>query len=261
MQFRLLVEYDGTDFAGWQVQPGQRTVQGELEAGLLTLLGVKTRAFAAGRTDSGVHSVGQVVCFRAEGGLDPAQVGRALNGLTGRDLSIRRAEAVADDFDPRRSARKRSYEYRIWNQQVRSPFWRKYAWHVTQPLDLRAMAEAAGYFIGEHDFTSVRAAGCDAATPVRRIFASEIVEPTEGVLLYRVTATAFLRHMVRNIVGTLAEVGRGRRVASDIPRLLAACDRDRAGATAPAHGLVLTRVEYDEIGNREPGAGNGERET
>ncbi len=245
MQFRLLVEYDGTDFAGWQVQPGQRTVQGEIESGLRTLLGVETRAFAAGRTDAGVHSVGQVVCFRAEGELDPTKVERALNGLTGRDLSVRRAEIVSDDFDPRRSARRRSYVYRIWNQRVRSPFWRNYAWCVTQPLDLGAMAAAAGHIVGEHDFTSLRAAGCDAATPVRRVFVSEVVEPADRVLVYRVTATAYLRHMVRNIVGTLVEVGRGRRAANDIPRLLAACDRAQAGATAPAHGLVLTRVEYE----------------
>ncbi len=246
MQFRLLVEYDGAGFAGWQVQPEQRTVQGELETALRTLLGAETRVAAAGRTDAGVHAIGQVVCFDTERELSPAEVERALNGLVGRDLAVRRVEVVADDFDPRRSAMRRSYEYRIWNERVRSPFWREYAWHVTQPLDRAAIGEAARHLVGEHDFTSFRAAGCDAATPTRRVYLSEVDEPMVGMLLYRITATAFLRHMVRNIVGTLVEVGRGRRAADDLPRLLAARDRDLAGATAPAHGLCLTHVEYGD---------------
>lgn len=246
MQFRLLVEYDGAEFAGWQVQPGQRTVQGEIEAALETLLGEPTRAAASGRTDSGVHAIGQVVCFDGRADLTTDVVQRALNGMVGRDLAIRRVDVVGDEFDPRRSARKRSYEYRIWNQRVGSPFWRRYAWHVRRPLDRAAMSEASAALLGEHDFTSFRAAGCDAATPVRKIYVSEITQTDEGLLRYRVTATAFLRHMVRNIVGTLAEVGLGRRTAADIPRLRNARDRDQAGATAPAHGLCLTNVVYDD---------------
>lgn len=248
MQFRLLIEYDGSGFAGWQVQPQQRTVQGELEAALRTLLGTATRVAAAGRTDAGVHAIGQVVCFSTERGFEPEPLQRALNGLVGRDLAVRRVDVVADAFDPRRSARRRSYEYRIWNDRARSPFWRKHAWHVVRPLDRDAMKRASRHLVGEHDFTSFRAAGCDAATPTRRVFVSEFSEPGEGMILYRISATAFLRHMVRNIVGTLVEVGRGRRPAEDLPRLLAARDRNLAGPTAPARGLCLSEVEYETSG-------------
>lgn len=245
MQFRLLIEYDGAAFAGWQVQPNQRTVQGELERAIGVFTGeASVRVYAAGRTDTGVHASGQVACFRVERDVPPETVQRALNALTGDDLAVRRVDVVGDDFDPRRAARRRSYEYRIWNHRVRSPFWRPYAWHVIQPLDCEAMRAAAADLVGEHDFTSFRAAGCDADHPVRRITVSEFVSGDDAMLLYRVTATAFLRHMVRNIVGTLVEVGRGRRAADEMPKLLAARDRDLAGATAPPHGLCLTRVEY-----------------
>ncbi len=244
MQFRLLVAYDGGDFAGWQIQPDERTVQGELEAALRELLGHEVRARAAGRTDTGVHASGQVVCFRTPRELSPEVVGRALNALLGRDMAVLEVDLVDEDFDPRRSASSRSYEYRIWNQRVRSPFWRRYAWHVVQPLSLDAMNEAAAHLVGEHDYTSFRAANCDAEGPVRRMVASAFEASPSGMLIYRVTATAFLRHMVRNVVGTLVEVGRGRRDASTIPSLLAARNRSLAGATAPALGLCLTGVEY-----------------
>lgn len=244
MQFRLLVEYDGAAFAGWQIQPDERTVQGDIESALQRLLGHEARARAAGRTDTGVHASGQVVAFRTSREIAPEVVCRALNALVGRDLAVRAVEVVADDFDPRRSAVSRSYEYRIWNRRVRSPLWRHYAWHVVQPLDTAAMSVAAAHLVGEHDFTSFRAAGCEADGPVRRILESDLATGPPGMIVYRVTATAFLRHMVRNVVGTLVEVGRGRRGADDIPALLRARDRSLAGATAPAHGLCLTKVDY-----------------
>jgi tRNA pseudouridine38-40 synthase len=246
MQFRLLVEYDGGGFAGWQIQPDERTVQGEIEIALATLLGHEARARAAGRTDSGVHACGQVVCFRTHREISPEVVCRALNALLGGDVAVRSVEVVGDDFDPRRSALSRSYEYRIWNRRVRSPFWRNHAWHVVQPLDDAAMQRAAAHLIGEHDFTSLRAAGCDAGNPVRRVTTSDLAASPAGMLVYRVTATAFLRHMVRNIVGTLVEIGRSRRSADDLPALLAARDRTLAGATAPPHGLCLVRVDYPD---------------
>ncbi len=244
MQFRLAVEYDGADFAGWQIQPGLRTVQGEIEAALSRLLGHQARARAAGRTDAGVHAGGQVVCFHTSRELAPDVVRSAINAMVAKDLAVRCVDVVADDFDPRRSAIRRSYEYRIWNRRVRSPFWTRHAWHVLHPLDTDAMRQAAAVLVGEHDFSSFRAAGCDAAQPVRRLFVSELTQVSPGLLVYRVTATAFLRHMVRNIVGTLAEIGRGRRLASAMPALLAARNRDLAGPTAPPHGLCLTAVEY-----------------
>lgn len=243
MHFRLTIEYDGTDFHGWQVQPATRTVQGVLEQSLEHLLGHPVRVAAAGRTDAGVHASGQVVCFRTERSLTPQTVVRALNALTPPDLSVVGAELVPEDFDPRRSAQSRTYLYRIWNRHVASPFWRRFAWHVASPLIADLMAEAASSLVGEHDFSSFRAAGCDAAHAVRRVLRSR-VEREGDLISYEVEATAFLRHMVRNIVGTLVEIGAGRRPAGEIPALLAAKDRRLAAATAPAHGLCLVQVRY-----------------
>lgn len=243
MRIRLLVEYDGTDFSGWQIQPNDRTVQGVLEEALARLFGHPTRVAAAGRTDAGVHASGQVVCFEAAGRFTTAALLGALNALTPPDLSIRTAEVVAANFDPRRAARSRVYVYRIWNRTVASPFWRRHAWHIRSPLAVEAMAVAAVSLVGEHDFTSFRAAGCDAAHPIRRVVRSEVRR--EGDLVrYEIEATAFLRHMVRNIVGTLVEVGARRRCPDDVGPLLAARDRTQAGITAPAHGLCLVEVKY-----------------
>lgn len=242
MHYRLVVEYDGTDFHGWQLQPEVRTVQGVLETAIAQLFGHPARAAAAGRTDAGVHAAGQVVCFDSAREIDVSTVTRALNALTPDDMTIRSADLVDERFDPRAAARRRSYVYRIWNRRQASPFWRRYAWHVPQLLDVPAMAEAARQLEGEHDFTSFRAAGCDAKHPVRRVFSSTVSQRGDMVL-YEVTATAFLRHMVRNIVGTLVEVGRGQR-SRDLTALLEARDRDQAGATAPAAGLCLTEIVY-----------------
>jgi tRNA pseudouridine38-40 synthase len=242
MRYRLIIEYDGTDFHGWQIQPGARTVQATLEEGLVRLLGHPTRAAAAGRTDAGVHACGQVVCFESECEMSPTTLRRALNALTPVDLTVRSAEAVPDDFDPRRAARSRRYVYRIWNRREPSPFWRRYAWHVPWALDLEAMQCAAAQLVGEHDFSSFRASGCDAAHPIRTVLLSELTRRGD-LLLYAIEANAFLRHMVRNIVGTLVDVGSARR-RTDLATLLAARDRTMAAATAPALGLCLTDVRY-----------------
>jgi tRNA pseudouridine38-40 synthase len=243
MHYRLIVEYDGTDFQGWQIQPGVRTVQGTLEDALARLLGRSTRVAAAGRTDAGVHATGQVVCFHSERDVPPERLLRALNALTPVDLAVRAADAVPDDFDPRRAARRRRYVYRIWNRAAASPFWRRYAWHVPRPLELAPMRSAAAALVGEHDFSSFRAAGCAATHPIRRVLRSE-VQRSGDLLTYEIEATAFLRHMVRNIVGTLVEIGQGRRSA-DLAALLAARDRAQAAATAPGQGLCLAEIRYE----------------
>lgn len=246
MQYRLIVEYDGTDFHGWQLQPAARTVQGELESAVERLFGAHQRVTAAGRTDAGVHAAGQVVCFHAARDLPPPVVRRALNALTGPDLAIRSVEQVGDDFDPRRHAASRRYVYRIWNRRETSPFWRRYSWLVPRDLDVEAMRRAAAQLIGEQDFTSFQGAGCDALHARRKVLRSEF--SSDGPLLaYEIEATAFLRHMVRNIIGTLVEIGLGQR-EDDLGPLLAARDRTRAGATAPAAGLCLVEVRY----GREP---------
>lgn len=247
MRFKAIVEYDGTEYVGWQVQPNGRSIQGVLEEAVRTMLGESVRVVAAGRTDAGVHAAGQVVSFQLQRTIGVDKLLGGLNALTPRDISIRTVEVVDDDFDPRRAARSRVYTYRIWNARVPSPFWRRYAWHVPPALEVESMRVAARDLLGEHDLSSFRAANCDAAHPVRRVLRSEC-ERAGDLLTYTIEATAFLRHMVRNVVGTLVEIGTAERAVDDVPRLLAARDRTLAGPTAPAHGLCLTEVKYRLLG-------------
>jgi tRNA pseudouridine38-40 synthase len=166
-----------------------------------------------------------------------------LNALTPRDITIKEAEVVPDAFDARRDGRSRVYRYYILNRSTPSPFHLNRAWHVHESLDLEAMREAIGYLSGEHDFSSFRAAGCEAAHPIRRVYQNSL-ERRGDLLIYIIEATAFLRHMVRNIVGTMVEVGRGVRSVESVKELLEARDRTKAGATAPPHGLFLVKVNY-----------------
>lgn len=244
MRYKATVEYDGTEYHGWQIQPNARTLQGVIEDALHKLGGEKVRVAAAGRTDAGVHACGQVISFVLAEAKSEWVVQRALNALTPPDISFRTVESVAEGFDPRRAARGRSYVYRIWNERVPSPFWRRYAWHVARRLDVEAMNEAASALIGEHDFTSFRAADCEADNPIRRVDRSTCVRDG-SLILYSIDGTAFLKHMVRNIIGTLVEIGLGERASANLAETLAAHDRNRAGATAPPTGLCLTQVRYE----------------
>ncbi len=245
MQLRLVVEYDGTRYCGWQLQPDGPTVQGELERALAVVLRQPVRVRGAGRTDAGVHAWGQVAAVRVSPPPDPRRVLRSVNALLPDDVAVREAALVDDAFDPRRHARSRVYEYRILNHPARSPRWRAWAWHVARPLDAAAMETAAALLVGEHDFAAF--CGADAKetprTTVRRVLGSRI-HADPPVLVYRVESTAFLKHMVRNLVGTLVEIGLGARPPEAITGLLAARDRTRAGATAPPHGLALVAVRY-----------------
>ena len=245
MQLRLTVEYEGTAYRGWQLQPDGPTVQAVLEQALSTALRERVRVRGAGRTDAGVHACGQIAAVRVrEVPADLERLQKSLNALTPDDVAVRNITVVDDAFDPRRHARSRVYEYRIWNVAAPSPFWRRHAWHVPSQLDVAAMDEAARVLEGEHDFASFRAADAEPVrSTVRRVLESSL--RVDGrLLVYRVEATAFLKHMVRNVIGTLVEVGRGERVAGTFRELLAVRDRTRAGATAPAHGLVLVDVRY-----------------
>ncbi len=244
MQYRLVLEYDGTDYHGWQLQPNARTLQGVVEEALATVLRHPARVHAAGRTDAGVHALGQVATFRTERTIDRRELRSALNALTPADVAVRAVDEVPDEFDARRDARSRVYEYRIWNQPWRSAFWHRYAWHVARPLDVRAMRLAAARLPGTHDFSAFRAADCEAKSPVRTVTHSGLVESENGCI-YRIEATAFLKHMVRAIVGTLAQVGIGELTPDGFAGVLAGRDRTRAGATAPPQGLVLVAVAYD----------------
>lgn len=242
-QYRMLLEYDGTDYSGWQLQPDARTVQGVLETALGTVLRHPVRVAASGRTDAGVHAAAQVATFRSECAIDLRELRKSLNALTPPDVSIHEVTPVPDDFDARRHAVARVYEYRIWNQPWRSVFWQRFTWHISRPLDVAAMRFAAAVFVGEHDFSAFRASDCDAKHAVRRVVHSGFTE-ADGLCVYRVEANAFLKHMVRTIVGTLVEVGTGHRRADDVARVLASRARTRAGETAPPQGLVLTTVRY-----------------
>lgn len=243
MNLKVSVEYDGTNYCGWQTQSNGKSIQAALEQALSTFLGKPTKVIGSGRTDAGVHALGQTANFFTDKEFDRHRFLRALNALTPHDITIKEAEIVPDCFDARRDGRSRIYEYRILNRSMPSPFYRNRAWHVHDPLDLDAMRAALPWLLGEHDFSTFRAAGCDAAHPVRRIYSTSL-ERRGDLLIYRVEATAFLRHMVRNIVGTLVEVGRGLRAAASFEQLLEARDRTRAGPTAPPHGLYLLEVKY-----------------
>ena len=244
MNVRLTVEYDGTDYRGWQVQPGGPTIQGILEDALAVLLKHRVRIQGSGRTDAGVHALGQVANFTCPDDRDLTRMQRGLNALTPDDITVTAVEKASPSFDARRDARKRVYEYRLWNHPWRSVFNDRYAWHVPRPLCVDAMREASAALEGEHDFSCFRAAGCGAATAVRRIYRSELCQ-WEDHWVYRVEATGYLRHMVRNIVGTLVQIGLGERDAGDLPELIGSRDRTLAGPTAPARGLFLTEVCYD----------------
>jgi len=243
VNIKLTIEYNGTNYHGWQSQPEGQTIQQILELALETILGVKTRLNGSGRTDAGVHALGQVAnCFLA-GDLELRRLQKGLNALTPPDIVVKQVELVPDSFDARRDARSRVYQYRIWNHPVPSVFYRGFSWHVYDPLNLSPIQEAIRCLEGEHNFASFQAAGCDALHPVRKIYSNSL-NGDGGFLIYTVEATAFLRHMVRNIVGTLVEVGRGERSPAAFAELLAAQDRTQAGPTAPPEGLFLVEVKY-----------------
>jgi tRNA pseudouridine38-40 synthase len=246
MRVRLKLEYDGTNYSGWQMQAGQNSIQAELEEALARIFGGLIRVLAAGRTDAGVHARGQVAAARLPRSFDPAELARALNAILPPDIVVLEASEVGDSFNPRRDARLRIYEYRVLNQPLRSAFERNSAWLVREPLDIGAMNAAAAAFVGEHDFAAFRSLGSAEKTTVRRVALSHWRRENERHLIYRVEASAFLRHMVRTMVAAMVDVGRGKSAgkppADTIAALLAS--RDRALAPAPAAGLCLVEVRY-----------------
>lgn len=243
MNIKVTIEYDGTNYHGWQIQPNGESIQAVLERAISTFLGKPTRITGSGRTDAGVHALGQVANFLVDKEYDRHRMLRGLNALTPRDITIKEVDLVPDSFDARRGARSRVYEYHILNRSTPSPFFLNRAWYLHERLDVQAMREATTCLLGEHDFSSFRASGCDAVNPVRKVYRSSL-DPRGELLVYTIEATAFLRHMVRNIVGTLVEVGRGWRMPQAFRELLETRDRTQAGSTAPANGLFLVKVKY-----------------
>jgi tRNA pseudouridine38-40 synthase len=248
MQVRLKLEYDGTNYSGWQMQVGQNSIQAELEEALARIFGAQIRVRGAGRTDAGVHARGQVAAARLPRPFDLAELARALNAILPPDIVVLDASEARDNFDPRREARLRIYEYRVLNQPVRSAFERNSAWLVRHQLDIDAMNAAAAVFVGEHDFAAFRSLGSAEKTTVRRIALSQWRRENERHLIYRVEGSAFLRHMVRTMVAAMVEVGHGKAAgtqpADTISALLASRDRALAPAPAPAAGLCLIEVRY-----------------
>lgn len=244
---KLTIEYDGTDFVGWQTQPNGRSVQETLEGVLARLLGEPTPIVGAGRTDAGVHAAGQVASLKTDRRLPLHAFVLGSNSLLPGDVAVVSAEEVDERFHARHSASGKRYEYRISNRPTRSPLLRRTHWEVYRPLDVEAMARAASHLIGEKDFAALRAADCNARTTTRILSRCEVVGSTGGEIRITVEATAFLKQMVRNIAGTLVEVGMGKREADSIPSLLASGDRTRAGVTAPPQGLVMVEVFYERV--------------
>jgi tRNA pseudouridine38-40 synthase len=250
--FKITVSYDGTDFSGFQSQLNVRSVQSELETALAQVEGTRVVVHAAGRTDAGVHALGQVASFALSNPILPADLFRALNAKLPEDVRVLSVEEATAGFNARFHARSKMYRYRISNTRVMSPFQRRYAWHISRALDLGAMQAAAREFVGTHDFASFRAIGAGARTSIRTVTRSEWAEePLAGggrLLTYDIAGNGFLKYMVRTIVGTLVEVGDGRRSPAAIRALLGAKNRAAAGPTAPPSGLYLVRVDYDAAG-------------
>jgi tRNA pseudouridine38-40 synthase len=249
---KITVAYDGTDYAGFQRQSNARSVQQVLEEALAPIEGREVTVAGAGRTDSGVHALGQVASFSLTNAIDPNELLRALNAVLPEDVRVLKVEQEAQGFNARFSARSKIYRYRIFNAKIISPFERRYALHISRNINLEYMREAAAELVGEHDFTAFQAAGGTVLTTVRTVTRSEWCEqPLEGggrLLTYEIAGTGFLKYMVRNIIGTLVEVADGRRPAASMRELLASRDRSEAGPTAPPHGLYLVRVDYDTAG-------------
>lgn len=242
---KLVLEYDGTDYMGWQLQPRVPTIQGELEARLERILGGPHRVHGSGRTDAGVHARGQVAHFQTEHRMTVDAMKKALNALLPPTLVVKVLEEVPSTFHARFQAHHKQYAYQLWLRPERSPFYARYAWHHPRGLELGAMQRALTELEGTHDFGAFRAADCVAPHAVRTLYAARVVTTTEpGLVRIELEGNGFLKHMVRNIVGTVVEVGQGRRTHDAFVEVFRGRDRTRAGKTAPAHGLCLEWVAY-----------------
>jgi tRNA pseudouridine38-40 synthase len=241
---RLTISYEGTHFYGWQVQSEERTVQGLVEDRLGVMLKSRVRITGSGRTDTGVHALSQVANFRTSSEIGCDAFMRGLNSLLPGDVRITGVADVGEDFNARRSALSRRYRYLIYNGVVPSPFLRNFAWHIRNPLDVDAMGDAGAVLLGSHDFSSFVGGKNETESTVRNVIDFRAERSSGDIVTIDIEANAFLRHMVRNIVGTLVDVGRGKMGAGELREILGARDRGAAGITAPPQGLYLVEVIY-----------------
>jgi tRNA pseudouridine38-40 synthase len=253
-KIRLLIEYDGTAYHGWQLQKDKITVQGVMEDSVLKVTGERARILGASRTDAGVHALAQVATFRTESRLDAGTIRRAMNAVLPEDIRILDASVIDDSFNPRDDAVKKRYFYIIANQRITSAFLFRYSWIVPQALKPDAMEKAAQVLIGKHNFSSFMGAGSDIKNTVREIYSINIerlekiafmtADINGNFIKISIDANGFLRHMVRNIAGTLTEIGRGRIPPARMAKILESLDRKQAGQTAPPNGLFLEKIYY-----------------
>lgn len=241
---KLTIEYDGTCYHGWQTQKKEKTVQQILEQAISKITNSQITLHGAGRTDAGVHALGQVAHFMTDSDLDLAQLSRGLNSLLPADIVIKKTEEAAIDFHARYSAKSRTYWYLIWNCPGPSAFYYRFSWHIVIPLNIAALKQAAACLIGVHDFTSFQGADKENSHAVREVTSIRFKRARRHLIICEIKANAFLKHMVRNIVGTLVEVGRGKMTVEAFENIFKKTDRRLAGPTAPAQGLFLKEIEY-----------------
>ena len=243
--FKLTIEYDGTHYHGWQTQVDDATIQETIENALGVMTREKIRISGSGRTDAGVHALGQAASFKTESAIPSHGFFAGLNSLLPDDIVITDCEPVDDDFHARFSAKHKTYHYRIYNRPVPIAVGRQYAWHIRKKLDIAAMRQAAGHIIGTHDFKSFEGAGSPRNHTTRTVMAASLAVAENGYLVFEITANGFLRYMVRNLTGTLVDVGLGKTSPERFKQILDAQNRDLAGATAPPQGLFLVHVAYE----------------
>ena len=242
-RIKLIVAYDGTDYCGWQIQPNGITVEEVLNRALSRLTGEEIRVIGASRTDAGVHARGNIAALDTASTIPAERFAYAVNPLLPEDIVVLKSEEVPQDWHPRYQNSVKTYEYRILNREMPDPLKRKYTWHVSFPLDIDKMREAAEHLKGQHDFRSFCSVHTAVKSTVRTIYTLDIVKSGDEIII-RISGNGFLYNMVRIIAGTLAEVGRGFRTPEDVRDLLTAKEREQAGATAPPQGLTLIRIEY-----------------
>ncbi len=241
---KLVLEYDGSGYHGWQRQAGSLSIQEVIESRLGVMLGSRVGIHASGRTDAGVHAKGQVVSFRTRTNLKADEIVRGLNSLLPGDIVVLGAEEVDGSFHARFSAVSKVYEYHILNRAVPSALLRNYAWHVRRPLALAPMEECLQRICGRNDFSAFMASGSPASSTERNMLRATLERPLPDRLTFTYEANGFLRRMVRNLTGTIVEVGKGKRTVDDFERVIRSADRKQAGMTAPGHGLYLISVNY-----------------